>query len=41
MPLTVTPTQALALRSLLTTKDWTVMLYLDVADGFELPVYVR
>jgi len=40
LPLTVAPSQALELRSLLTAKAWTMTLYLEVAGAFELPIYL-
>ena len=40
VPLSVAPSQALRIRQLLTTKDWSLTLYLEVADGFEFPIYL-
>lgn len=40
LPLTVKPSQALRIRELLTTKGWTMTLWLRVADGFDFPVYL-
>ena len=40
LPLTIAPSQALRIRDLVTTKDWTITLYLDVAEGFTFPVYL-
>jgi len=40
LPLTVTPSQALRIRELWTTESWTMTLYLEVADGFEFPIYL-
>ena len=38
--LTVPPSQVMAIRELITTKDWTATLWLEVADGFDFPVYL-
>jgi hypothetical protein len=40
IPLTLVPSQALRIRDLVTTKDWAVTLYLEIADGFTFPVYL-
>jgi len=40
MPLTIQPSQILRIRELITTKDWTITLFLEVANAFEFPVYV-
>lgn len=40
LPLTITPSQALNIRDLITTKGWALTLYLEVADAFTFPVYV-
>lgn len=40
LPLTIQPSQALRIRELITTKGWTLTLYLEVADDFTFPVYV-
>ena len=40
LPLTIPPSQALRIRELITTKDWTITLYLEVADAFTFPIYV-
>ena len=29
-----------SIRELITTKDWTITLFLEVANAFEFPVYV-
>lgn len=39
-PLTVTPSQALRIRDLFTTDGWSITLWLEVAEGFEFPVYI-
>jgi hypothetical protein len=40
VPLSVAPSQAMRVRDLVTTKDWSLTLYLEVADGFEFPIYI-
>lgn len=40
LPLTIAPSQVLRIRELITTKDWAITLYLEVADGFTFPVYI-
>lgn len=40
IPLTVQPSQALRIRELLTTKDWSITLFFEVAPGFTFPVYI-
>jgi hypothetical protein len=40
LPLTVTPSQALRIRELITTKNWTITLFLQVADDFTFPIYL-
>jgi hypothetical protein len=40
LPLTVAPSQVLRLRELLTTKGWSLTLWLEVADGWQFPVYL-
>jgi hypothetical protein len=40
LPLEITPSQALRIRELITTKDWALTLYLEVAEGFTFPVYL-
>ncbi len=40
LPLTIQPSQALRIRELITTKDWTMTLFLEVDDGFTFPVYI-
>jgi hypothetical protein len=40
LPLSLAPSQALRIRELFTTKGWTMTLYIEVARGFELPVYL-
>lgn len=40
LPLRVAPSQALRIRELLTTKDWTITLFLEVLDDFTFPVYL-
>ena len=40
LPLTVVPSQVLRIRELVTSKDWTITLYLDIDDGFTFPVYL-
>lgn len=40
VPLSIAPSQALHVRQLLTTKAWSLTLYLEVADGFEFPIYL-
>ena len=40
LPLEVTPTALLAGKSLLARKDWAVTLFVDVAPGFVLPIYL-
>lgn len=40
IPLTVQPSQALRIRELLTTKDWSITLFFEVAPGFTFPVYL-
>ena len=40
LPLTVPPSQVMEIRSLITTQDWTITLWLEVADGFDFPVYL-
>lgn len=40
VPLSIAPSQALRIRQLWTTKDWALTLYLEVADGFEFPIYI-
>ena len=40
LPLTLQPSQVLRIRDLITTKDWTMTLLLEVDDGFIFPVYI-
>jgi hypothetical protein len=40
IPLEVTPSQALRIRELWTTKDWTITLFVEVTDGFTFPIYL-
>jgi hypothetical protein len=40
VPLTITPSQALRIRELITTKNWTITLFLQVADDFTFPIYL-
>jgi len=40
LPLSIAPSQVLRIRELLTTQGWTMTLYLEVADGFEFPIYL-
>lgn len=40
IPLTIVPSQVLRIRELATSKDWTVTLYLEIADGFTFPIYL-
>lgn len=40
LPLTIKPSQALRIRELLTTKDWSMTLWLHIDDGFDFPIYL-
>jgi hypothetical protein len=41
LPITVQPSQALKIRDMVAQpKDWTITLYLEVADSFTFPVYI-
>ena len=40
LPLTIKPSQALRIRELLTTKDWSITLWLQVDDGWDFPIYL-
>lgn len=40
LPLIIKPAQVLRIRDLITTEDWTLTLFLQVADNFEFPVYL-
>jgi len=40
LPLTIQPSQVLRIRELLTTKDWTMTLWLRIDDGFDFPIYL-
>jgi hypothetical protein len=40
LPLTITPSQALRIRELFTTKNWTITLFLQVDDDFTFPIYL-
>jgi hypothetical protein len=40
LPLIVKPSQVMRIRELLTTREWSLTLYLRVADNFTLPVYL-
>jgi hypothetical protein len=40
LPLIVKPSQVMRIRELVTTKEWSLTLYLRVADNFTFPVYL-
>ena len=41
LPIMVQPSQALRIKDMVTQpKDWTITLYLEVADSFTFPVYI-
>lgn len=40
LPLTIKPSQVLRIRELITTKDWTMTLWLHVDDDFDFPIYL-
>jgi hypothetical protein len=41
LPFTIQPSQALLIKDMVTApKDWTITLYLEVADSFTFPVYI-
>ncbi len=40
LPLRIAPSQALRIRELITTKNWTITLFLQVADDFTFPIYL-
>jgi hypothetical protein len=41
VPLVLTPGQLARGRELLSAEGWTLTLWLAVAPGFELPIYLR
>jgi hypothetical protein len=40
LPLTIKPSQALRIRELITTQDWSITLWLQVDDGWDFPIYL-
>jgi hypothetical protein len=40
VPLTLVPSQALRIRELLTTNNWTITLFVEIDEGFTFPVYL-
>jgi hypothetical protein len=40
LPLTIKPSQALRIRELLTTKDWSLTLWLHLDDDWDFPIYL-
>jgi hypothetical protein len=40
LPLTIAPSQVMRVRELLTTKGWSLTLWLEVADGWQFPIYL-
>lgn len=40
LPLTIEPSQALRIRELITTKDWSMTLWLHVDDDWDFPIYL-